>query len=184
VLYAGDGAARFARERGFQAVTSDSMTTEAARRRWLAARQGTTATGRGGGTGGGTVGAVARDRNGMLAAGTSTGGLVNKRVGRVGDSPVLGAGTYADNETGACSATGQGECIMRLALAKRTTDALRAGDLPEQAARAAIRALGARVMGTGGLIVIDNAGRIGLARNTVAMTWAAVGASLGDASGV
>jgi beta-aspartyl-peptidase (threonine type) len=180
VLYAGDGAARFARERGFQAVTSDALTTEAARRRWLAARQATPGTGQGGGT----VGAVARDRNGMLAAGTSTGGLVNKRVGRVGDSPVLGAGTYADNETGACSATGQGECIMRLALAKRTTDALRAGDLPEQAARAAIRALGARVMGTGGLIVIDNAGRMGLARNTVAMTWAAVGASLGDASGV
>jgi beta-aspartyl-peptidase (threonine type) len=180
VLYAGEGAARFARERGFAPVSSESMTTADARRRWEAVKLGMV----GASWGGGTVGAVARDRSGMVAAATSTGGLVNKRLGRVGDSPILGAGTYADNQTGACSATGQGEAIMRLALAKSTTDALRSGDLPEQAARAAIRALGLRVSGTGGLIVIDNAGRLGLARNTYAMTWAAAGALLGDASGV
>src|SRR6185437_8394911 len=169
----------FAREHGFAPVTSEAMTTEAARRRWLAARAGKA----GPGWAGGTVGAVARDRSGLVAAATSTGGLVNNQVGRVGDSPLLGAGTYADNLTGACSCTGQGEAIMRLALAKTTTDALRLGDLPEQAARASIRMLGARLGGTGGLIVLDAAGRLGLARNTATMTWAAAGASLAPTSG-
>jgi L-asparaginase / beta-aspartyl-peptidase len=180
VLYAGEGAARFAREHGFEPATSEAMTTEAARARWLAARAGQA----GEGWAGGTVGAVARDREGAVAAATSTGGLVNKRVGRVGDSPLLGAGTYADGEGGACSATGAGEAIMRLVLAKRTTDALRAGSLPEAAARAAIEVLGARVAGTGGLIVVDSAGRLGLARNTASMSWAAVGLAFGEASGI
>jgi beta-aspartyl-peptidase (threonine type) len=72
---------------------------------------------------------------------------------------------------------------MRLALAKTTTDALRLGDLPEQAARSAVRLLGTRLGGTGGLIVLDAAGRLGLARNTANMAWAAVGASLSVTSG-
>ena len=180
VLYAGEGAARFARERGFEPVSSEVMTTEAARARWVAARGGQAAEG----WAGGTVGAVARDAMGLVAAATSTGGLVNKRPGRVGDSPLPGAGTYADSEGGACSATGAGEAIIRLVLAKTTTDALRAGSWPEPAARAAIHALGARVGGTGGMIVVDRAGRLGLARNTTSMSWAAAGLALGEASGV
>jgi beta-aspartyl-peptidase (threonine type) len=180
VLYAGEGAAQFAREHGFESVSSESMTTVAARTRWVAARAGRA----GEGWAGGTVGAVARDASGAVAAATSTGGLVNKRAGRVGDSPVPGAGTYADNEGGACSATGAGEAILRVVLAKTAIDALRAGTRPEPAARAGIEALGARVGGTGGLILVDRAGRLGLARNTPSMSWAAQGLALGRASGV
>jgi beta-aspartyl-peptidase (threonine type) len=178
VLYAGEGAARFARERGFEPATSEAMTTEGARARWTAMREGEQE------AGGGTVGAVVRDATGAVAAATSTGGIVNKRVGRVGDSPLLGAGTYADGEAGACSATGAGEAIMRVVLAKSTIDALLAGSLPSQAARMGIERLGARVEGTGGLIVVDRDGRLGLARNTASMSWAAVGLALGEAFGV
>jgi beta-aspartyl-peptidase (threonine type) len=183
VLYAGEGAARFAREHGFEPVSSESMTTEAARARWAAARAGQA----GEGWAGGTVGAVARDGTGAVAAATSTGGLVDKRAGRVGDSPLPGAGTHADaadGKGGACSATGAGEAIIRLVLAKSTTDALRNGTLPEPAARAAIEALGTRLGAAGGLIVVDHAGRLGLARNTATMSWAAAGLALGEASGV
>jgi beta-aspartyl-peptidase (threonine type) len=178
VLYAGEGAARFACEHGFEPATSEAMTTEGARARWLALREGP------GDSGGGTVGAVVRDARGAVAAATSTGGLVNKRAGRVGDSPLLGAGTYADGDGGACSATGAGEAIMRVVLAKTTIDALRTGSLPAQAARLGIERLGARVGGTGGLIVVDHAGRLGLARNTASMSWAAQGLTLGEAYGV
>jgi beta-aspartyl-peptidase (threonine type) len=180
VLYAGEGAARFAREHGFTPVSSEVMTTPAARARWAAARAGLA----GEGWAGGTVGAVARDAKGAVAAATSTGGLVNKLAGRVGDSPLPGAGTYADRDAGACSATGAGEAIIRVVMAKSTTDALRAGTLPEQAARAAIAGLADRVGGTGGVIVIDRAGRLGLARSTASMSWAAAGRALGEASGV
>ena len=167
VLYAGEGAARFAVERGFVRATSEAMTTEYARTRWTETRAAQTE------WGGGTVGAVARDARGTVAAATSTGGRVDKRVGRVGDTPVPGAGTYADNESGACSATGNGEAILRVGLARFAADLLRAGVHPEEAARAAVRAMGARVGGTGGLIVVDAAGRLGFARNTPTMTWAA-----------
>jgi beta-aspartyl-peptidase (threonine type) len=181
VLYASDGAERFAREHGFARATSEAMTTAGARARWAAWRDGRPAQG---GVGGGTVGAVARDALGTVAAATSTGGLAHKRPGRVGDSPLLGAGTYADDDGGACSATGVGEAIMRLALAKTATDALRARVHPEEAARAAVRALGTRVGGTGGIILVDRDGRLGLARNTLSMTWAAASEMLDDASGV
>jgi beta-aspartyl-peptidase (threonine type) len=202
VLYAGEGAARFAQSRGFEPSTSEAMTTPEARAHWQASRQGSRpdpSEGFPGGTSGqsnppssgegspgspGTVGAVVRDARGGVAAATSTGGLMNKRAGRVGDSPLLGAGTYADDEGGACSATGAGEAIMRVALAKAAVDAMRAGALPEDAARRAIQRLGARVGGTGGLILVDRDGRLGFARNTATMAWAAAGATLGEASGV
>jgi beta-aspartyl-peptidase (threonine type) len=126
------------------------------------------------------VGAVARDARGAVAAGTSTGGLVNKRAGRVGDSPIPGAGNYADDDGGACSATGHGEAVMRLCTAKSAVDLLRARVHPEEAARAVVRQLGARVSGTGGVILVDHAGRMGLARNTRTMTWAAAGERLAE----
>jgi L-asparaginase / beta-aspartyl-peptidase len=179
VLYASEGAARFAVAHGFSPVTSESMTTPAARARWTAARAGQASEG----WAGGTVGAVARDARGTVAAATSTGGLVNKQVGRVGDSPIVGAGTYADDEGGACSATGAGEAIMRMVLAKTAVDALRAGVHPEEAARSVVRSMSARVGGTGGVILVDRQGRLGLARNTPSMTWAAVGPTLGEAAG-
>jgi len=174
VLYAGQGAARFALEKGFAASSSEAMTTETARTRLALAR----AKGGADGWAGGTVGAVARDARGGVAAATSTGGRVNKHAGRVGDSPVPGAGNYADDDGGACSVTGDGEAVLRLCLAKGAVDQLRARTHPEEAARAAVRLLGARLSGTGGLILVDRAGRLGLARNTRTMTWAAAGEAL------
>jgi beta-aspartyl-peptidase (threonine type) len=179
VLYAGEGAARFAVERGFTPSTNEAMTTEAARARWAAARAKAAESG----WAGGTVGAVARDARGSVAAATSTGGLVNKLVGRVGDSPVPGAGNYADDEGGACSATGIGEAVMRLCVGKTAVDLMRADVHPEEAARAVVRQLGARVAGTGGLILVDRWGRLGLARNTRTMTWAAAGERLPELLG-
>jgi len=180
VLYAAEGAARFARERGFEASTSEAMTTAAARARWAAAASEIDRTSELGGT----VGAVARDLRGNVAAATSTGGRQGKRPGRVGDSPLLGAGTYADNDAGACSATGLGESIMRMCLAKSATDLMRFAVDPEEAARAVIRRLDLRARGTGGVILVDRDGRLALARSTTEMTWAAVGAELDEAFGV
>ncbi len=179
VLYAAEGAARFAVEHGFVPSTTEEMRTPEALERWRASRSPHARLA----AQGDTVGAVARDVTGNLAAATSTGGLLNKRSGRVGDSPLLGAGTYADNEAGACSATGLGEFIMRLVLAKTATDCLAQGFLPVAAARHAVALLGGRVGGRGGIILIDRSGRLGWARNTPAMTWAACGAQMSDASG-
>lgn len=174
VLYAGEGAARFAVSQGFTPSTTQAMTTEIARARWEAAR----AKPGHDGWAGGTVGAVACDARGVVAAATSTGGRINKRVGRVGDTPVLGAGNYADDDGGACSATGDGEAVLRLCLAKSATDLMRERVHPEEAARAVIRQLGGRIAATGGVILVDRTGRMGLARNTRTMTWAAAGERL------
>jgi beta-aspartyl-peptidase (threonine type) len=179
VLYAADGAARFAEERGFVASTAQAMITEIARARWEAAR------GKPGhhGWAGGTVGAVARDARGTVAAATSTGGRILKRAGRVGDSPILGAGNYADDDGGACSMTGDGEAVIRLCLAKSAVDLLRARSHPEEAARAVIRQMATRLGGTGGTILVDRQGRMGFARNTRTMTWAAAGERLPETMG-
>lgn len=177
VLLAGEGAARFAIEQGFTATTSEAMTTESARARWKAVRE-KLGKGENEGWAGGTVGCVARDARGGVAAATSTGGRVNKHVGRVGDSPIPGAGNYADDDGGACSATGDGEAVLRLCLGKRAVDLMADRVHPEEAARAVIRTLGARTAGTGGVILVDRTGRLGLARNTRTMTWAAAGEKL------
>ena len=121
---------------------------------------------------GDTVGCVALDRAGRLAAGTSTGGTANKLPGRVGDSPLIGAGLYADNQTGGCSTTGWGESIMKVLLAKTATDLIGAGHDPMAAARQAIDILARRVGGLGGCILLDSAGRIGFAFNTPRMAYA------------
>lgn len=107
----------------------------------------------------GTIGAVARDLQGNLAAATSTGGMVNKRHGRVGDSPIVGAGVYADNETCAVSATGFGEHFMRTVIAKTISDFVLMKGLDAGAATVAgIDYLTRKVRGRGGVIVIDHAG--------------------------
>jgi L-asparaginase / beta-aspartyl-peptidase len=121
---------------------------------------------------GDTVGCVAFDRDGRLAAGTSTGGTANKLPGRVGDSPLIGAGLYADNLTGGCSTTGWGESIMKVLLAKTATDLIGAGHDPMAAARQAIDILARRVGGLGGCILLDSAGQIGFAFNTPRMAYA------------
>jgi len=118
-----------------------------------------------------TVGAVALDFYGNLAAGTSTGGTLNKTPGRVGDSSLIGCGCYADNLSAAVSLTGWGEPIMKLVLGKWATDRVAAGAAPEFAARDAISYLFNRLGGHGGIILLGPDGRFGFAHNTPAMAW-------------
>jgi beta-aspartyl-peptidase (threonine type) len=169
VLYCGAGAAVFAREHGFEASDPEDMITDEARRQLAAliARTG------GGAWPTGTVGAVARDKHGHVAAATSTGGIVGKHPGRVGDSPLLGAGTYADDTIGAASATGQGEGIMRIGLCARVMHALSADEQPGHAGFAVLQAMRQRTGALGGVIVVDRTGRIGWARSTKTMAYAA-----------
>jgi len=119
----------------------------------------------------GTVGAVALDDMGSLAAATSTGGIHNKYHGRVGDSPLVGCGFYAD-ENAAISCTGYGEDFIRLLLAKRAADFVAHGDTARSAAEAAIAVLSTRATGDGGLIVVDRLGNVGFAWNSQHMTYA------------
>lgn len=186
ILYAGAGAERFALACGFARVTDADLTTPGARAAWERLRAEEAAGGdasghnwAGGGHEGcshGTVGAVARDAHGTVAAATSTGGLMYKRPGRVGDTPILGAGTYADDGAGACSNTGDGEAVLRVCLAKTACEWMRQGMHPEDAARAAVQLLADRTEGVGGIILVDREGRIGLARTTASMLWAAMSA--------
>ena len=118
-----------------------------------------------------TVGAVALDTHGNLAAGTSTGGTLNKAPGRVGDSSLIGCGCYADNLSAAVSLTGWGEPIMKLVLGKWAVDRVAAGASPQDAAQAAIDYLFARLGGHGGVILMGPDGRVGLAHNTPRMAW-------------
>ncbi len=118
-----------------------------------------------------TVGAVALDIHGNLAAATSTGGTLNKTPGRVGDSSLIGCGCYADNLAAAVSLTGWGEPIMKLVLGKWATDRVAAGTHPETAAREAIAYLYNRLGGHGGIILLGPDGRFGFAHNTPAMAW-------------
>src|SRR5712691_9779260 len=119
-----------------------------------------------------TVGAVALDRDGNIAAATSTGGTLNKAPGRLGDSSLIGCGCYADNESAAASTTGWGEPIMKLVLAKWSADRVAAGNAPEWVALEAISHLENRVNGHGGIILLDAQGRFGIAHNTPRMAWA------------
>ncbi len=118
-----------------------------------------------------TVGAVALDAHGNLAAGTSTGGTLNKAPGRVGDSSLIGCGCYADNLSAAVSLTGWGEPIMKLVLGKWAVDKVLAGTSPQEAASAAIQYLYDRLGGHGGVILLGPDGRIGIAHNTPRMAW-------------
>lgn len=122
-----------------------------------------------------TVGAVAVDKDDDLAAATSTGGRSMKIPGRIGDSPLIGCGNYADNESAACSATGIGEIAVRLVLAKSTCDLVRAGRTPQQATVSSIKEVNRRIQGAFnhmGLVAIDSRGEIGAAHNTPHLCWA------------
>jgi beta-aspartyl-peptidase (threonine type) len=124
------------------------------------------------GPAGDTVGAVAIDAAGDVAAATSTGGTRQKMPGRVGDSPLVGSGAYADNWTAAVSATGYGEALMKVVISKRVCDFVANGLSAQAACEAALRVLAERVNGTGGLIAIDGRGQVGVAYSTVAMPHA------------
>ncbi|MBZ5530478.1 MAG: isoaspartyl peptidase/L-asparaginase [Acidobacteriia bacterium] len=119
-----------------------------------------------------TVGAVALDADGNIAAGTSTGGTVNKAPGRVGDSSLIGCGCYADNQSAAVSCTGWGEPIMKLVLAKWAADRVQGGGAPDAVSQEAMFHLQRRLNGHGGIILLDQRGRFGIAHNTPRMAWA------------
>jgi beta-aspartyl-peptidase (threonine type) len=154
VLLAGEGALRFARSIQFPECEPDALIAPGARQRWDEKH--------------GTVGCVALDASGNLAAATSTGGIFDKLPGRVGDSPLIGCGTYADDLSGV-SCTGHGESIIRVVLAKSAAAYLSEGIEPQAAAGRAVDLLATKTDGTGGLVIIDRAGRVGYARNTTHM---------------
>jgi beta-aspartyl-peptidase (threonine type) len=168
VLYCGHGAVAFAKERGFEPSDPAAMITNEARAQLASYLRSHTVAGPAG-----TVGAVARDKHGHLAAATSTGGVLGKRLGRVGDSPLLGAGTYADDALGAASATGLGEGIMRIGLCGRIVHALASAQQPGHAGFDVLELMKQRTKARGGVIMIDRAGRIGWARSTHSMAYAA-----------
>jgi len=129
------------------------------------------------------VGCVARDAAGQVAAATSTGGMVLKHAGRVGDSALIGAGTYADDRAGAASCTGLGEAFMKAAGAKVAVEAMLAGAPPDAAARQALAAV-RRYGGDGGIVCVDAAGRLGFAFNTRGMSRAGISTAGVESSGV
>src|SRR5215470_1024314 len=167
-----EGAERFAVEHDIALCDSDELISPAERGAWERCRQDTHAAEHHRGHEQGTVGAVALDEQGRLYAATSTGGTCCKLPGRVGDSPLIGCGCYADYETGAVSSTGYGEAIMKVVLAKTACDFLRpAGSNPSRAAQAAVQLLGNRGQGRGGLILLDKSGTPGFAFNTPRMAY-------------
>lgn len=180
VFLAGEGARRFCREAGLEHMDPSWFRTE---RRWQALQEelerrrqalpddGDPARKHG------TVGAVACDAAGNLAAATSTGGMTGKTPGRVGDSPVIGAGTWADNATCAVSATGHGEFFIRYAAGHEIDARMRwAGQGLEQAAEDVVQALLGPVGGSGGLIAVDARGRVALPFNCEGMYRGVIGA--------
>lgn len=171
ILMAGAGAERFARQVGIGLCRPDQMVTERARERWRMRQQQMQAGDRDAAalavTGHGTVGAVAIDARGAIAAATSTGGVPGKLFGRVGDSALIGAGTFA-HALGAASATGHGEAIILTALCREAVLAL-AEDPPTEVARAAIAELIDSTGAEAGIILVDRRGRIGYAHNAASM---------------
>ncbi len=170
VLLAGDGAERFARERGLACVANEWFVTAASRAELASAQsEGRVSLDRDEPGATGTVGAVARDARGHLAAATSTGGMTNQRPGRVGDSPILGAGTWADDASCAVSATGQGERFLRVAFAHEIDAAMRHGGSALRAACEGALARVAALGGAGGCIALAARGEPVAAFNTAGM---------------
>jgi beta-aspartyl-peptidase (threonine type) len=184
MMLVGAGAEKFAIERGLELCDPEELIVERERGAWSRCREDRHAAEHHRGHEAGTVGAVAMDHEGKLFAATSTGGTCCKRPGRVGDSPLIGCGCYADREAGGVSCTGWGEAIMKIVMAKTTVDLLRAScrgdqealplastDDPAQAARTAVCILAERGRGTGGVILLDRDGRPGFAHNTPRMAY-------------
>lgn len=174
VLLVGQGAERFAEAHGIKRCPSAILVIPRELERWAAIENGDDPLARQVFTRpGDTVGAVALDAAGNIAAGTSTGGTAHKLPGRVGDSPLVGSGYYADSDLGGASCTGLGEAIMRVVLAKTAIDRL-AHDDAMTAARWTIKYLGKRTNGPGGIILLDRQGQVGYAFNTPRMAFAYV----------
>lgn len=176
VMLVGEGAMHMAREHGIETCEPGDLIVDRERQRFDRAKRVSKPGGleQLGGTASpsDTVGAVACDRNGHVAAATSTGGSLLKLPGRVGDSPIIGAGLYADDRRGAASATGWGEGILRTVLAYRAVDTMTSGRGPSEAAQQVIRMLESRTQGRAGIILIDAKGELGFAFNTPYMAHA------------
>ena len=176
VYFVGNGAERFAQEHGIDLISNDDLVIEREVQRLSEAKkQGYLQMPEEFGAASqyhDTVGAVALDAHGNIAAGTSTGGTLNKAPGRVGDSSLIGCGCYADNLSAAVSTTGWGEPMMKLVLSKWTADRVEEGMDPQHAAERALAHLKKRLHGHGGIIVVDTEGRYGMAHNTPRMAWA------------
>jgi L-asparaginase / beta-aspartyl-peptidase len=158
VLLVGEGASRLVAELGVERCHPSTFVTERQTQAWRSEV-------------GDTVGAVARDDDGRVAVAVSTGGMPGKLPGRVGDSPLVGCGFYADDALGGACATGLGEAFMRLVLCHRAALAMASAPAAD-VAREVIEELGRRVGGDGGVILVDARGRIGAAWNTRFMPWA------------
>lgn len=169
-----EGAETFAWAQGFSPCPNWDLIVDRERERWRSRDPGSNpAAGLFPQHPGGTVGAVALDIEGHLAAATSTGGTFNKHPGRVGDSPLVGSGAYADDRTGAVSATGEGEDLMKVVISKSVCDSLDRMTAQE-AAEAAIALLAERTGGQGGLIVLGKNGDIGITHCTPCLAYAYV----------
>ena len=189
-MLAGAGAEAFAREHDIPICPVEELVTERERERWHIQSAGTPHEWDGNvrlqavGLPSDTVGAVAIDAGGNVATATSTGGTFNKHPGRVGDSPLVGCGAYADNQTGAVSATGMGEALMKIVISKQVCDLIAAGMSAQEAADAAIAALAERTTGQGGVIAVDRLGRAGIAHNTPYIAHAYVSAGSEIVAGI
>jgi beta-aspartyl-peptidase (threonine type) len=194
MMLVGEGAERFAKDNGFALCDPAELVSDAEREAWQLCSQDKHAAAHHRGHEQGTVGAVAIDAQGKLFAATSTGGTCCKLPGRVGDSPLIGCGCYADSTAGGVSCTGYGEAIMKIVMAKTATDLLRSGsnafclsessrdpshpgehscaaDTAMLVAREAVHLLGKRTHATGGLILLDCEGNPGFAFNTPRMAY-------------
>lgn len=172
-MLVGAGAQAFAKREGFASLPSEALLTERELAFFESIRNDTGFRSHQpfGDLSGDTVGAVAMDQYGHLAAATSTGGTPRKWPGRVGDSPIPGAGAYADNSCGAASTTGWGESIMKVLLAKTVTDFENHGHKAHEAAELGVKLLAEKVQGLGGVISIDQHGHYGWAHNTPKMAF-------------
>jgi len=185
MMLVAEGAERFATEHGIQLCDREQMISEAEREAWMKCKGDKHAAEHHRGHEQGTVGAVALDAAGNLFAATSTGGTCCKLPGRVGDSPLIGCGCYADSGAGGASCTGYGEAIMKVVLAKSAVDALCRPavcvDTPaniscgtstaDLAAREAVHLLAKRTHAAGGIILLDRAGNSGFAFSTPRMAY-------------
>jgi beta-aspartyl-peptidase (threonine type) len=170
VLLSGEGAHEFARSRGVPLCDPEELIVDRERDRYRRSKAG--AGNSRGSLPSDTVGAVACDSRGRVAAASSTGGTFLKLPGRIGDSPIPGAGLYADDRRGAGASTGQGEPILRMVMAYRAIEAMTSGIGPSEAAQQAIRGLESRCGGQGGIILVDSKGELGYAFNTKHMAHA------------
>lgn len=173
VYLTAEGANQFARSMGIPEVPPESLITEYSRMRWeknlepganpVECQMGKM----------GTVGAVAVDSEGNVACATSTGGILNKMEGRVGDTPCIGSGGYADNNVGAVSTTGHGEAIMKVTLARLILFHMEQGQSVEAASDLALDYMKSRVDGLGGVVTVDPQGHWAARFNSLQMAWAA-----------